>query len=113
MMTPMRVLVGQGPEELKRLLSEFGEPGYRADQLLKWVYRPVPSIDDMSNLPAGLRDRLSREAVYHPCSVVTVRHSRDGTRKYLLALGGWRADRDCVYTRNSAEHSLYFLPGGL
>ncbi|NLJ69537.1 MAG: 23S rRNA (adenine(2503)-C(2))-methyltransferase RlmN [Firmicutes bacterium] len=93
-MTPMRVLVGQGPEELKRLLSEFGEPGYRADQLLKWVYRPVPSIDDMSNLPAGLRDRLSREAVYHPCSVVTVRHSRDGTRKYLLAL----ADGELIET---------------
>ena len=81
-----RVLVGQGPEELKELVAEFGEPGFRADQLIKWIYRPVAAIEEMSNLPIGLRERLARETIYHPCSTVTIRHSRDGTRKYLFML---------------------------
>ncbi|NLY29995.1 MAG: 23S rRNA (adenine(2503)-C(2))-methyltransferase RlmN [Firmicutes bacterium] len=81
-----KVLAGQGPEELKELMAEFGEPSYRAAQLIKWIYRPVAAIGEMSNLPIGLRERLVQETVYHPCSRVTVRRSQDGTRKYLLEL---------------------------
>ncbi|HHV94583.1 MAG TPA: 23S rRNA (adenine(2503)-C(2))-methyltransferase RlmN [Firmicutes bacterium] len=85
-MASKNVLVGQGLEELAELMAEFGEPSYRAKQLVEWVYRPVAAIEQMSSLPLRLRDRLMRETIYHPCSTVTVRRSQDGTRKYLLAL---------------------------
>jgi len=45
------------PEELATLLSD--EPSYRADQLRHWLYEtPVLELDEMTNLPAYLRDGL-------------------------------------------------------
>jgi len=45
------------PEDLAELT--LGEPRYRADQLHEWMYRhPVLSADDMTNLPANLRESL-------------------------------------------------------
>ena len=45
------------PEDLAALLP--GEPSYRADQLRAWLYEtPVLDTAEMTNLPAGLRERL-------------------------------------------------------
>lgn len=45
------------PDELVELLP--GEPPYRASQLRRWLYRtPVPTTDDMTNLPLEVRNRL-------------------------------------------------------
>ena len=47
------------PERLGELLE--GEPPYRLDQLRDWLYRsPVLSGQDMTNLPAAVRERLGR-----------------------------------------------------
>lgn len=86
-MSSNETLVGQTLRELKELLVSWNEPAYRGDQLARWLCRPVASIDEMSNLPVELRDRLAQEMVHHPCMIQTVRQSIDGTRKYLLALG--------------------------
>lgn len=45
------------PDALADLLA--GEPPYRADQLRHWLYRsPVLDVADMTNLPAGVRERV-------------------------------------------------------
>jgi 23S rRNA (adenine2503-C2)-methyltransferase len=50
---------GLGRAGLAELMRRAGEPDYRADQLLAWVYqRRVRDPQSMSNLPAALRARL-------------------------------------------------------
>jgi 23S rRNA (adenine2503-C2)-methyltransferase len=69
------------PEDLADLLE--GEPTYRVDQLRRWLYEtPVVSSDDMTNLPASLRQRLSD---LWPFAVETEQSADGGTtRKWLF-----------------------------
>lgn len=69
------------------LVAELGEPGFRAKQLVQWVYgRGAASYAEMTNLPSGLRDRLAGRFALAAPSVVVRQVSADGTRKYLLKL---------------------------
>lgn len=72
---------------LRGLVQEMGEPGYRAAQLCRWLYqRSARSFDEMTDLPADLREQLaSRFALSFP-RVIERQVSSDGTRKYLLEL---------------------------
>ena len=46
------------PAELAELLP--GEPAFRADQLRSWLYEtPVLEAEEMTNLPAELRESLA------------------------------------------------------
>ncbi len=50
---------GLGREALARVLARAGEPAYRADQLMTWVYRRrARDPRAMSNLPLAFRARL-------------------------------------------------------
>jgi len=69
------------------LVVELGQPRYRADQIVRWVYgRGVVSFDDMTDLPAGLRGSLAGRLAFPSPSVVRRQTSSDGTRKFLLEL---------------------------
>ena len=71
-------------ELLDRELAGAGEPSYRAGQVWEWVARGARSYEEMTNLPAGLRERLAGAV---PLSSLTVKHeaaSDDGTRKALF-----------------------------
>ena len=82
------ILVGKTLGELENLLLTWGEPRYRGEQIAHWLYgQIVDDVGSMSNIPGILRTRLAEETVLHPARVETVRHSVDGTRKYLLSLG--------------------------
>ncbi|MFM8407716.1 MAG: 23S rRNA (adenine(2503)-C(2))-methyltransferase RlmN, partial [Pirellulaceae bacterium] len=49
-------LIGMSPSELKPWLAAHGQPGYRAEQILRWVLqRRAESFDAMSDLPKSLR----------------------------------------------------------
>lgn len=75
------------PEEWAALLGELGEPSYRATQIFRWTMRRgVFDPERMTDLAAGLRAQLSDRGLRTPGEVVTVRRSRDGTKKLLLAL---------------------------
>ena len=51
---------GLGREALVQTFGDAGEPAYRADQLMTWIYRRhVTDHQQMSDLPAGLRSRLA------------------------------------------------------
>lgn len=76
-----------GPSGIEALVAELGLPGYRAAQVVSWLYgRAVRSFDEMTDLPAGLRETLAgRFALPFP-AVEQRQRSADGTRKYLLSL---------------------------
>ncbi len=68
-------------------MTALGQPRFRTEQLLSWLYdKAVSSYDDMTNLPASLRERLAAEHPLHFPHIVESRVSADGTRKYLVKL---------------------------
>lgn len=73
---------------LEALLESWGEPSYRAEQVWEWLYvHLVPSFDDMTNLPKGLRRKLAERATLNVVEIVDSSRSPDGkTRKDLLRL---------------------------
>lgn len=70
------------PAGLASLLP--GEPNYRVNQLHEWLYEhPVLTTDEMTNLPADLRDSLSTKL--WPFEVEIEQSADDGsTRKWLF-----------------------------
>lgn len=79
-------LSGFDTEGLKRVLADCGQPPYRAKQLREWVNRAV-SFDKMSNLPKPLIATLSEKYSVTGVEIIKKLISRDGTVKYLFALG--------------------------
>ena len=74
-------------EELAKQLALLGEPAYRAEQLLQWVYvKQAESFEQMSNLSAALRAKLAEEFTLNAVSEVTTRHATDTTEKFLFQL---------------------------
>ena len=76
------------PDELKTLIMDMGEPGFRAGQIFEWMHgKLVCSYEEMSNLSIKLRDRLSEEYPLIGLELIKVQESKeDGTRKYLFGL---------------------------
>jgi 23S rRNA (adenine2503-C2)-methyltransferase len=76
------------PDELTALMAEWGEPGYRAKQVLHWLYKELATdFGQMSNLPAALRSKLAANLRVGSAEVVAQQISSDGwTRKALLRL---------------------------
>jgi len=72
-------------ELLDRTLTERGQPAFRARQVWAWAARGAGSYDEMTDLPADLRDELETRV---PLSTLTVEHeahARDGTVKALFS----------------------------
>ncbi len=69
-------------------MSELGEPRYRTQQLVSWLYgRGVGSFSDMSDLPARTREALAERFSLSTATVERTQVSKlDGTRKYLVRL---------------------------
>ena len=72
-------------DELKLELEKYNIPKFRYEQIYKWIYEYV-SIDEMSNLPLELREKLNEEYTSTPISIEKEFVSKDGTKKYLLRL---------------------------
>ena len=72
-------------EELQDLVKELGQPAFRAKQLNEWIYdKNVCSFDEMTNLPAALREKLSERFSFNVPVELVKQVSKDGSRKYLL-----------------------------
>ena len=73
--------------ELAELLSELGQPSFRAKQVEEWVWsKNARSFDDMTNLPKSLREQLAERLTMDAAEEVARQASADGSRKYLLRL---------------------------
>jgi len=77
---------------LRALFESIGEPPFRAEQLLKWIYhQQVTDFAHMSNLSKPLRARLADMAEIAPPKVIREQLSADGTVKWLMGFGGANA----------------------
>jgi len=75
-------------EELQALLTTWGQPGYRAKQIWRWLYvNRVASPDEMTNLPKPLRARLTAETRIGALTPIAHQQSQDGeTVKWLFEI---------------------------
>jgi len=69
---------------LESTLADAGEPAYRSGQVWEWVARGAQSYEQMTNLPAALRERLAAAVPLSTLALQTEAHSDDGTVKALF-----------------------------
>ena len=86
-------LFGQNLESLTALVRDAGEPAYRARQLAEWLYQHhASSLEEMTNLPAGLRERWEQEHEIDAPLPESAGISGDGTAKHV-----WHSFEDQTY----------------
>ena len=74
-------------EDWEARMADLGQPAYRGGQILDWLYkRRVRAWDDMSNLPAPLREKLRTAFPTTPLSKICETGAPDTTRKFLFRL---------------------------
>ena len=81
-----KLLLGKSLNEIENILSLFDAPKYRAKQITNWLYsRRVKTIDEMSDLPVMLRNKMKQDGYEvgrsEPYEML---RSSDGTEKYLF-----------------------------
>jgi 23S rRNA (adenine2503-C2)-methyltransferase len=81
-------IVDLSHSQLVELVGSLGEPQYRADQILKWIYGGAArSFDEMTDLPQSFRQKLADSCSLFTMEPVDERRSKDGqTRKVLFQL---------------------------
>jgi 23S rRNA (adenine2503-C2)-methyltransferase len=73
---------------LAAALAGLGQPAFRTTQVVRWLYgRDVHSFEEMTDLPAALRERLAAQFSIGIAEIVARQESSDGTRKYLVRFG--------------------------
>jgi 23S rRNA (adenine2503-C2)-methyltransferase len=82
-------LLGMSRGEIAVLVSEAGEPSYRAKQIMDAVYRQrVETLEEISTLPQEFRGRLAQSGVTVGAARIEQKFvSVDGTVRYLIGFG--------------------------
>jgi 23S rRNA (adenine2503-C2)-methyltransferase len=76
---------------LEAFMRDIGQPAYRGRQLFRWLYgRGATSFEEMTDLPADLRQQLSEVAEIGSIEEIQRLTARDGTVKFLFRLGSGR-----------------------
>ncbi len=72
---------------LLTVLTELGQPAYRADQVVRrlWV-NPAATFDAMTELPGSLRAELAEHFVLPRLTLAIRQSSTDGTEKFLFTM---------------------------
>lgn len=79
-------------EALSAWLQGLGERPFRARQVLRWIHRRgVDDFGAMTDVARSLREALARAACVRALPVLRSGVSADGTRKWLLDVGGGEA----------------------
>jgi 23S rRNA (adenine2503-C2)-methyltransferase len=120
-------------DELAARFKTWGEPAYRAKQVLDWLYaQRVADWEAMTNLPKPLREKLGATFTLQTLELVRKQGARDSTQKFLWrladealiesvlipanpALYGEASDRHtlCVSTQVGCAYGCKFCASGL
>jgi len=120
-------------DELAAQFERSGQPAYRIDQVLEWIYqRRAATWDTMTNLPKSLREQLKQSYTLTALELIRKQGSRDTTEKFLWrladhsliesvlipanpALYGEASDRHtlCVSTQVGCAYGCKFCASGL
>jgi len=76
--------------KLEQILADRGQPRFRARQVWAWAARGVSGYEEMTDIPAALREELERELPFSSLALSDEAHSSDGTVKALFATADGR-----------------------
>jgi len=93
-------------ELLERSLADAGEPAFRARQVWAWAARGASGYAAMTDLPAGLRERLTEEVPFSTLELADEAHAKDGTVKALLHTRDGRAVEAVLMRYKDGRRSL-------
>ena len=85
-------ILGLSPDGLTAACGQWGQKAFRARQLLRWVHqRGESDFSRMTDLAREFRDLLTLRARVEAPPILRDHVSFDGTRKWLLDVGGGNA----------------------
>ncbi len=92
--------------DLASWLAAEGQPAWRAAAVRRWLFaRRAVSFEGMTDLPKGLRERLSENFRLWTTTIKTHQRSDDGTEKLLLEFAdGQRVE--CVLLRDGVRRTV-------
>jgi len=93
-------------DRLDSFLAESGQPAFRAGQVWEWMARGVSSFEEMTNLPAALRESLAAELDLSSLALQTEALSRDGTEKALFSTADGRPLETVLMRYRDGRRSL-------
>lgn len=71
-------------EEWVERLAGIGQPKFRADQLVQWLWQKrVYDVNEMTNLSKSMRDEMKQIIDFQLPDMIKEQRSKDGTRKFL------------------------------
>ena len=80
-------LYNLGLSELEAFIAHLGKERYRARQIMKWLYQKgAVSFMEMTDLSQEFRKEMAEIAYLEGITLVKVKTSQDGTKKYLFRL---------------------------
>ncbi|WP_281260988.1 23S rRNA (adenine(2503)-C(2))-methyltransferase RlmN [Agarilytica rhodophyticola] len=98
--------MGMSQAKLEAFFIAIGEKPFRATQILKWIHQyGVTNFDEMTNVSKVLRQKLQTLAYIEAPDVIRQWDSADGTRKFLIRVGGGNAI-EAVYIPESDRGTL-------
>ena len=85
-------LLSLNQPQLAEFLVAIGEKPFRAKQLMRWIHHfGERDFAQMTDIAKSLREKLAEHAVIEPPQLREEQVSKDGTRKWLLEMGGGNA----------------------
>ena len=103
-------IIGLTRPELEEEFTHFGLPKYRATQIFQWLYgQGATKFEDMPNLGKNLVSQLNELYYIDYGSTTADSTSNDGTRKWLVDLGGKQCVESTSGDRNMSQPSQPFL----
>ena len=98
------------PAELAAWVASAGAPGYRAEQIFRWLHgQTVAAPDDMTNVPPALRAALAAEHPFAPLTQTAIQVARDGTRKLRFATHDGRSIESVLIPDDDQERDKLTL----
>jgi 23S rRNA (adenine2503-C2)-methyltransferase len=93
-------------ELLDRVLAEHDQPAYRAGQVWEWTARGASGYEEMTNLPAELRDALSDQVPLSSLQLEHEAHAKDRTVKALFSTNDGRPVEAVLMRYRDGRNSL-------
>ena len=79
------ILSSKSLKEIEEIVTELGEPKFRAKQLYSWIYTKFASdFDAMTDISKSFRENLKQNAIISEVKIKQRQISADKTIKYLL-----------------------------
>jgi len=96
-------LAGLLPEQIAELLAPI--PRFRGGQIFHWIHRGAAGFDEMTDLPADLREHLSRMATILSSRVELREAAEDGSTKIRIRLSDGAAVEAIVLVDGNARRT--------